>query len=135
MPTIIVKRGKRRYLSQIMAKGVKRAKLFPDASQESKRAAMKWELEERNQLEKELTATGCSSIAKWVGEYLDEVESRYSRQTYEEKRTAFNRFWAHSGYRMEMPVDQISHEAVRKFLTHLSVTISEIGRASCRERV
>ena len=92
MATIIVKRGKRRFISQIMVNGVKRAKLFPDTSMESKRAATHWELETKKLLEQESTATRCLSIIVWINEYLDEVQARFSQKTYDEKRKAFSRF-------------------------------------------
>ena len=115
MATIIVKRGKRRFISQIMVNGVKRAKLFPDTSMESKRAAMQWELETKKLLEQESTATRCLSIIVWINEYLDEVHARYSQKTYDEKRKAFSRFIKHSGYAMETPVEEIKRDAVRAF--------------------
>lgn len=132
MATIIVKRGTRRFISQIMVNGVKRAKLFPDASMESKRAAMQWELETRKRLEQESTATRCLSIIVWIDEYLDEVQARYSQKTYEEKRKAFSRFIKHSGYAMETPVEEIKRDAVRGFLRHLSKKIS--GHAANKAR-
>ena len=132
MPTIIVKRGKRRYISQIMVNGVKKAKLFPDTSKASKCAAMQWELEARKRLEQESIATRCLSIIVWIDEYLDEVQARYSLKTYEEKRKAFSRFIEHSGYSMETPVEEIKRDAVRAFRRHMSNTIS--GNAANKAR-
>ncbi len=132
MATIIVKRGKKRYISQIMVNGVKKSKLWPDDTMKSKRAAMQWELDIRKRLEQESTATRCLSMVVWIDEYLDEVTSRYSKKTYDEKRKAFSRFIEHTGYTMETPVDEISREKVRKFFRHMSKTIS--GHAANKAR-
>ena len=132
MATIIVKRGKRRYISQIMVKGVKKAKLWPDDSLQSKRAAMEWELATRKRLEQESIATECLSIIVWIDEYLDEVQSRYSHKTYDEKRKAFSRFIEHTKYSMETPVEEITRDSVRSFFRYLAKTIS--GHAANKAR-
>ena len=132
MPTIITKRGKRRYLAKVMVKGTVYSKLFPDAGIQSKRAAIEWEVETRKLLEQELMAMSCLSIAVWMNEYLDEVKSRYSEKTYEEKRLIFRRFIAYTKYSMEKPVDEINRETVRAFIRHLSDTIS--GHAANKAR-
>ena len=132
MPTIITKRGKRRYLAKVMVQRKLYSKLFPDAGLQSKRDAVQWEIDTRKRLEQELMATACLSIAVWMNEYLDDVKSRYSKKTYDEKRLAFRRFNAYTHYPMEKPVEEIDPDKVRKFFRHLSKTIS--GNAANKAR-
>ena len=44
MPTIITKRGKRRYLAKVMVERKVYSKLFPNAGIQSKRDAIEWEI-------------------------------------------------------------------------------------------
>ena len=67
-----------------------------------------------------------------MNNYLDEVKSRYSRKTYDEKRKAFSRFIEHTGYAMETPVEEISRDKVRSFFRHLAKEIS--GHAANKAR-
>lgn len=77
-------------------------------------------------------ATACLSLTVWMNEYLDEVKTRYSKKTYEEKRMVFRRFIAFTKYPMEKPVEEIDRDMVRSFFRHLANTIS--GHAANKAR-
>lgn len=91
MPAMITKRGKKRWLGSIMKDGVRKQKLFPDATKKSKREAQQWEMETLKKLEKELTSMGSLTIAQWVDEYLDYAMQNHCGETYKEKKRVFQR--------------------------------------------
>ena len=109
-------RGKKRWLATVFVKppdrpAVRREKLFPDASNKSKHAALKWETEERQRIlsesEKETNTVSLTAI-EWIDEYLDDVKRRkMSDKTYDEKRTAFVRFSQHEAVTGSLPVEKI----------------------------
>ena len=117
-----------------MVKGDVREKLFPDASIKSKREATVWEKEEKERMEKELSQTNSESlmIVKWTNEYLEEAKVRYSDKTFKEKKSAFARFVSFDSLESQFPVENISIELCRKFLTHQSKTRS--GYAANKDR-
>ncbi len=67
-----------------------------------------------------------------MNNYLDEVKVRYSKKTYEEKRTVFRRFIAFTKYPMETPVEEIDRAMIRNFFRHMANTIS--GNAANKAR-
>lgn len=89
MPSLITKRGTKRWRGTIMVKGQRRDRLFPDNSKETYRQAVLWEKKEKERLEQELTVTDCLAAIDWAEQYLDYVKNRFVETTYKEKRAAF----------------------------------------------
>lgn len=99
MPSLCSKRKDepKRWRGAVMVGGVCRKKWFPDASRESKRAALKWEEEQRGLIEAEQAAeasTGSPRLYDWAVAYLDDCQRRCAPKTYKEKRDVFDRFLA-----------------------------------------
>lgn len=118
MPGLITKRGKKRYRGQVMVNGILSQKLFPDSSKKSYKAALAWEIEERQRLETELTETNTVSLTveSWANEYLDDVKDRFAKKTYDEKRSAFVLLAKESKVQPDMPVENITVTICRGFL-------------------
>lgn len=89
MPSLITKRGKKRWRATIMVNGERKDQLFPDNSKESFRAAVLWENSEKERLTKEQTAMDCLTLFDWAEEYLDYSQSSFAATTYQEKKSAF----------------------------------------------
>lgn len=101
MPTLTKRRGKKRWRAQVMIKREVKTKWFPDATRESKRLALEWEVETRKKLDLEQkllssTVTGCSVLA-WGNAYLDYSAKHHADKTYVEKRSCFEMFTAFFG--------------------------------------
>ncbi len=107
MPSLITKRGKKRWRATVMVNGQREDKLFPDSSMKTKREAVLWEKEVKERLEKEETVMDCLTLFDWAQEYLDYSKSNFSLKTYKEKKGAFTRFFkfmdAHSGLDIMTP--------------------------------
>jgi len=75
------------YRAHKMINGRRKTKTF-----KTKKEAKAWESSqtEENWLREE---TGTTSLAEWATSYLDMATERFSRKTYEEKRTVFSRFF------------------------------------------
>jgi integrase len=93
MPSLISKRGKKRWRATVMVNGTRKDKLFPDKSKNSYRQAVLWEKEVTEQLEKEPIAMDCLTMLDWAEEYLDFAENNFSLKTYGEKKRAFASFF------------------------------------------
>ena len=91
MPSLVTKRGKKRYRGSVTVRELMKQKLFPDASKKSYRAAVVWENETRKVLEEKSSKTDMDylSVLNWTEEYLDYVQERFAIKTYQEKRFAF----------------------------------------------
>lgn len=89
MPSLITKRGKKRWRATVMVNSQRKDKLFPDNSKETFREAVSWEKEEKDRLEKEQTVMDCLTMFDWAEEYLDYAESNFVKKTYKEKKSAF----------------------------------------------
>ncbi|MFW5720625.1 MAG: tyrosine-type recombinase/integrase [Candidatus Dojkabacteria bacterium] len=118
MPTI-ERRGKPRYKAVVQVNGKRKEKRFPDDSRESKRAALKWEMEMRELLQKEQehqTPTASSpSILTWATDYLNDVQTRFIKKTYKEKCSSLRMLIKELG--QNTPVDAISVGQAQTFLT------------------
>jgi len=117
MPTLINKRGKRRWRGSITVKGKRKEHLFPDNSMKSKREAVTWELEQKAAMEENLKIPMESiTIDQWLQEYLNDVQSRFSKNTYKEKRSAFDRLAKEKDVYPGMLIENLTVTICRKFL-------------------
>lgn len=99
MPSLLMRRGKRRYRGTVHVQGVRGpSKWFPDDSKKSYRDAVAWEQEQAALLHKKIRQaqirTASSNVRQWVNDYLDHVMINYSAKTYQEKKAAFERLAA-----------------------------------------
>ena len=117
MPAKIKKRGALRWRGVVMFNGLRKEKLFPDASHRSYREAMLWEEETKALLQKGETVTELPTIDLWIQEYLTDVENRYSIRLYKEKRVTFQRLCKLPEITRDTPVENISVHLCRRFLT------------------
>ena len=93
MPSLITKRGKKRWRAGVMVNGQKSSKLFPDNSKQAYRHAVLWEKEERERIENEQTAMDCLTMLDWAEEYLDYAKNNWVKKTYGEKKGALTRLF------------------------------------------
>ncbi|MGB5988114.1 MAG: site-specific integrase [Desulfobacterales bacterium] len=120
MPSLTTKRGRLRWRGIVIVQGERRERLFLDDSKKSRRAAIVWEEAERKKLHKflaEAIATDCL-LNQWAGEYLEDVRTRYSKNTYKEKQTAFRRLIDMFELNPHTPVYRIDAQMARRFLKH-----------------
>lgn len=89
MPSLINKRGQRRWKGAVMVKGKRVEKLFPDNSMDTKRQAVLWEKETKEQLLHQLTVTDCLTLLNWAEEYLDYSNEKHNVKTFKEKKGVF----------------------------------------------
>lgn len=98
MPTLVSKRGKKRYKGVKTLHGDRREKLFPDATKRSYRAAVAWEEIQEKEMKTPSTsshdhAPACSTLGEWAVQYLAYAERKYTTKTFDEKRRVFRRFF------------------------------------------
>ena len=120
MPSLIKKRGKKRYRASVTFEGTTRQKTFPNATKKSLKEAIIWEDETRKELMALSSKTDSEyleRIGQWANEYLDDALARFTQKTFKEKKSAFERFFKHGGMPPEMLVKDISKSAIRKFLS------------------
>jgi len=129
MPTYTKKNGRQRVRAAIMVNGVQKKKWFPDDSKQSFRAAAQWEAEQKKQLEKEqekqagqTRTSSCLTLHDWLTDHLSYVQPRVSRKTYLEKQGAARRLLAE--VKPGLPISQLDHEAITRFLTRQGATRS-----------
>ena len=134
MPSLIQKRGLRRYRGNVMVMGVTREKLFPDDSKKSYQKAVVWEAETHKALEKELSETPmvCLVVADWTEAYLNDVRDRFSKKTYQEKKSAFIRFAQEDFVKPELPIGSLTKRICQDFLREQFKTRS--GYAANKDR-
>ncbi|WP_051183005.1 tyrosine-type recombinase/integrase [Desulfocurvibacter africanus] len=94
MPSLVLKRGKRRWRASVMVDGQCRKKWFTDDSKDSQRAAATWEAEAKAQLKRECSqaSTACPSLYEWGERYMDHVSTYKAEKTYVEKRIELHKF-------------------------------------------
>lgn len=138
MPSLITKRGKKRYLGTVWVDNQRGpTRLFPDDSKKSYRAAIEWENTERERIRRELakaeTGTAFLSVEQWVDDYLDYiVQHNYATITYQEKKAAFERLAAASAVNADMPVADIDRFLCAEFLNNQMTT--RTGNAVNKDR-
>jgi len=130
MPSLITKRGLKRWRGTVMFKGERRDKLFPDATKKTYRKAVQWEKEIQKELAKTQTAMGCLTILKWAERYLDFVQERFASKTYGEKKSALSRLC--KSLKPELPVENLSPSMALAFLRTQAKERS--GNASNKDR-
>jgi len=118
MPSLIMKRGEPRYRASVTVRNVTRQKIYRDNSQKSKREAYLWEEETKKQLEKEFSKINMVflTVGEWVNQYLEEAEQRFSKATFDEKKSVFSRFFKESGLRKESHIEDITLAISRNYL-------------------
>ena len=138
MPSLITKRGKKRYLGTVWVDNQRGpTKLFPDDSKKSYRAAIEWENTAsekfKRELAKEETATASLNLETWVDDYLDYImQHNFALKTYQEKKAAFERLAEFGAIRADMPVEDIDRFLCAEFFTHQMATRS--GNAVNKDR-
>ena len=95
-----------------------------DISSESKKSykeALIWEKETKKELEKELSQISSISLklVQWSNEYLTEAENRFVKDTFQEKKAAFTRFFRNIGLQPEFPIGELTINICRNFLLKL----------------
>lgn len=134
MPSLIEKNGTKRYRGSVSIPGQKKKrkqKLFPDDSKRSYKQAMLWEEKTKKELETQ-TGTICVSVIEWAEKYLDDVQRRFVKTTYDEKRGAFARLLDFEGVSDQMSVNQIDIFIADSFLSYQYDTRS--GYAANKDR-
>jgi hypothetical protein len=114
MPSLITKRGKKRWRATVMVDGQRMDKLFPDKSKEAFREAVLWEKEGKDRLENEQTVMDCLTMFDWAGEYLDYAQSNFVEKTYKEKKSAFAILFKYVD--ADSSIDTITPGVVMKYL-------------------
>lgn len=119
MPSLINKRGRRRYLATPWYKGVAgKRKLMPDATKKSYREAVLWEKEQIEELKQqaEQTATDYLTVLDWSDKYLDYAQKHFVNGTYQEKCAVFKRFVAMDQINQSTYVHDIKRPVAAAFL-------------------
>ena len=134
MPSLILKRGTKRYRASVTVKGVMQQKIFQDDSQRSKRDAYLWEEETRKELEKKLSKINTVSlkIGDWVNQYLEDAEQRIAKVTFDQKKSAFARFFKDTGLQKDSLIEDISLTICRNYFKKQNLERS--GYAANKDR-
>lgn len=131
MPSLITKRGKKRWRATIMVEGQRQDQLFPDNSKESFRKAVIWEKEEKQKLENQIDMV-CLTVLTWANRYLDDVNMRFSDKTIKEKESAFRNLFKFKIELAELEVERITPSVALEYLTMQATNRS--GNAANKER-
>jgi integrase len=134
MPSKVLKRGIPRYRASVTVQGQTLQKLFLDESKKSYQEALVWEKETKKELERRLSQTSTASLAigLWSNEYLEESENRFVKDTFQEKKSAFTRFYKYADLQREFPVHDLTVTVCRNFLLKQSQERS--GYAANKDR-
>jgi FKBP-type peptidyl-prolyl cis-trans isomerase (trigger factor) len=118
MPSKVMKRGIVRYRASVTVQGQTVQKMYPDESKKSYQAALIWEKEAKKELERKLSLTNTASLAigTWSNEYLTEGENRFAKDTFQEKKAAFARFYKDTELQRELPVHELTITICRNYL-------------------
>ena len=118
MPSLITKRGKKRYRGTVMVLGIRDDKLFPDASKKSLRAALDWEEKREAELRQTTaTDTDCLTVESWSNEYLDDVKDRCTIEVYREKQVVFDSFIQFAGFGIHQHAVPLAESSPAAILT------------------
>lgn len=119
MPTLVKKPPKPRWRAVVNVQGIRREKQFPDGTEESRQAAIKWEERVRRTLLSSKPATGTVlpilTLFNLANAYLDFVKERQSKKTYMEKLAVFKRLLRRFG--KDMLIEKVSIADALKFLS------------------
>ncbi len=120
MPALCKRRGKMRWRGKVIIDGkTKATKWFGEGKQGGKeyKKAVLWEEVKRKELlktQKMEIPTTSLTIRRWINAYLNDVQRRYTRQTYNEKRAAYKSLKAFIG--PDEPVENITMNIAHKTL-------------------
>lgn len=119
-------RQKNAWVGSVMVDGKRRRKFFP-----TKADAKKWEVEEKGNLQKEISrpATRITSY-DWLNQYMEFAKINFGKKTIDEKAYAFQRFF--SFWPPENPVEEITPAMAHGFLQGEAVARS--GHAANKAR-
>ncbi len=115
-----------KWVAQVRKTGRKREKIF-----QTKREAIAWEVEQKNLPDKEWEEkipTAC--LIDWATKYLDYAKVKFSRKTFDEKRSMFKRFF--KAVDPALPVDKLDAGQVLSYLQ--SQVGSRSGYAANKDR-
>jgi integrase len=142
MPSLIMKRGKRRYLGTVWVYNMRGpSKLFPDDSEKSYRAAIIWENTTKEEFRRHLEAEAAKaeiamaylSIERWIDDYLDFImANNFAEKTYQEKKAAFARLAGFAGIGPDFPVDEVDRYLCADFFNGQMAT--RTGNAVNKDR-
>ena len=130
MPSLIKKRGRKRWKGVVMVEGTRMEKLFPDNSMDTKRKAVLWEKETKEKLQLQLIDTACLTLLNWAEEYLDFSKEKHDIKTYKEKKGVFKQFFI--SHDPAMPVKNMNPNKALKYL--LKQKRSKSGNKSNKHR-
>ena len=118
MPSKVLKRGISRCRASVTVQGQTVQKLYLDDSKKSYQTALVWEKETKKELELRLSQTSTASLAigQWSNEYLTEAENRFVKDTFQEKKAAFTKFYQDTGHQRDFPVHDLTITICRNFL-------------------
>lgn len=135
MPTM-VKGKKTRWKGVVMVNGVRKEKRFKDASRKSKRDAIKWEDQMREELKAKAEAIpteSCPDLMQWATMYLDYSMNSQAPRTYSDKRDVFKRFLSFVGAKTSTA--DIKLPLVMRFLMHQNKERSGYAANKCRKNL
>ncbi len=134
MPSKVLKRGIVRYRASVTVRGHTLQKMYPDESKKSYQAALIWEREAKRELERKLSRTSTASLAMgtWSNEYLTEAENRFAKVTFDEKKSAFARFYRDTGLQRDFPIQDLTVSICRKYF--LAQSQARSGYAANKDR-
>ena len=137
MPSKVMKRGIVRYRASVTIQAQTVQKMYPDESKKSYQAALIWEKEAKEELERKLSQTNTASLAigTWSNEYLTEGENRFAKITFGEKKAAFARFYRDTVLKREFLVQDLTVTICRKYLLKQAQTRSGYGANKDRKNL
>ena len=137
MPTKHKAKGKEpHWKGVVVVQGNRREKHFPDASLKSKRAAIEWENEMREELKAELAGTltdCCPNVLGWATQYLDYSKISHAPVTYDEKKRCFKYFLSY--IHPNIPVTDITIPVLTKFMMKMFEERSGNVANRCRKNL
>ncbi len=118
MPTLIEKRGKKRWKAVVYVDHTRKERLFPDSTKQSKSDAIKWEEETRKALIRQKTAMESLhvSVVDWANQYLDFVQTRFVKKTFVEKKSALGKLATHPLIHPETSCNEITIKIAEEIL-------------------
>lgn len=124
MPTLITKRGKKRWKAVVMVDGLRQEKLFPDSTRKSKMDAIFWEQATKDAIKAPVINTEYLPLETWAEQYLDFSSSRFASKTVHEKIAAFKILAKHPAIQPSTNVSSITpgiiHDALKTQMENVS---------------
>lgn len=139
MPTYANRRGRRRVRAAVMVKGKLKTKWWPDESKKSYREAAAWEevikqeMARQEEETQQIPTKSCPTIHEWLTQYLDYIELRVAKKTFQEKKDAAKRLLAYVP--PETPADRLRCEDAMRFLADQGRTRSGYSANKVRKNL